>query len=229
MFGTLPHGDAASARGTGGPRRGACGPRPGGRGGPRRAHLRCVLAAGPRRSCSRARGGEGAGVVARELQPERGRARPRRSWCGACGRCGAAAGARESWRPALPAPRPARPRPRSRSLLCGLEAPPRRTGEAGPGPGRAAPRTGGSSGGRWTCAQPARLAAASRPRPGPVRARSYLPPACLRRLWPQFVSAYSSGSTRELHINTHVKATYVLARSSQGRCTPTAQTRRQHC
>lgn len=98
-----------------------------------------------------------------------------------------------------------------RSSLCALECFPARgrAGQAGPGPSRA----------RGALAAGAGLARpALPPRPeagGARRARSYLPSTCLRRLSAKSVSAYSEGSTHELHINTHVQATYVQARWSR--------------
>ncbi|XP_077879248.1 uncharacterized protein LOC106144715 isoform X2 [Ictidomys tridecemlineatus] len=194
---------ARSARAlTASPRRAAGLRGPGGRGG-----------AGP--SGAGPAGGAGPGGRPGKLASLRGRRSHGAAEPAATRRCGA-----QARPPAAPLPLPLRVYCVWRSL--------RRPGRArGPGLGR--PRAGGSSGGRWTCARPARLASASRPRPGPVHARSYLPSSCLRRLYPKLVSAYSHVSTHELHINTHVKATYVQARSSPERCAPSAQTRGQHC
>lgn len=84
---------------------------------------------------------------------------------------------------------------------------------AGPGRASAGPGPSRERGALAAGAGLARPALPPRPEAGGARrTRSYLPSTCLRRLSVKSVSAYSKGSTHELHINTHVQATYVQAR-----------------
>lgn len=87
------------------------------------------------------------------------------------------------------------------------------------GPGRARQEAPGPSRARGALAAGAGLARPAlppRPEAGGERCtRSYLPWTGPPRLSERSGSAYSKGSTHELHINTHVQATYVQARWSR--------------